>query len=111
MYDGSSCPSENGSSSDCGRLDSDDDVDYPRRVLDRGDVVDSSISNGFWAPDCDSASPLPSFSGDGGIHRLGEHSPATEEECANFSSSHTVVELRSAEVFAWDPERADGGAT
>lgn len=33
-YDGSSCASEDGSSSDDGRLDSDDDMEYPRRVLE-----------------------------------------------------------------------------
>lgn len=91
IYAGSSCPSEDGSSSD-GRLDSDNDID-PRRVL-------HAHGSAF-----DRLADVASFSEDS-EHRLGQTLGASEG-VRTFDNPFRTG-LGDAEALAYGPQRSDG---
>lgn len=91
-YGGSSCGSEDGSSSN-GRLDSDSDHDaYSRRVVDS-----FGVGSGL--------AEAPSLSGFSGV---GVGGAASASEGAGAKCGSLFAETGKGEVFAWDPRRSDG---
>lgn len=89
MYGGSSCASEDGSSSD-GRLGSDDDTDF-RQLADTYRLGDGGRAD------------VSSFYGDGASGRAQAMPTSEGADDAVDGSDHTDVE--NAHVFAWDPTR------